>query len=328
MTNRVRLIPSGIEFEVKDGQTILAGALAANINLEYSCSNGQCGECKVVLASGEVLSDKCNTEITLHGGEILSCASYPQNDLVVQAKYFKELDGIKRKILPAKVDSFQYILDDVLLLTLRLPPAAVLDFLPGQYIDLMWSGSKRSYSIASHNLIDNKLELHIKKVDQGLFSEVLFNELKVNQMFRLNGPLGTFFIREGTAPIIFICTGSGFAPVKSMIEGLLAGNSTRDIYIYWGARNREDLYSELPYRWARDFENIHFTPVLSRENQLLNGESSGYCQDVIVEQHKELTGLEVYACGSTVMIHAAKTKLIDQGLKIENFHSDAFLPSN
>jgi len=328
MSFNVSLSPSQVEFTVQDGQSILDAALAENITLEYSCSNGQCGECIATLQTGKVDSANHAADVELREEQILTCMSYPISDIVLQAKYIKELQHIKRKTIPAKVDEIKHISDDVLTLKFRLPPTANFEYLPGQFIDLMWNGQKRSYSLASSKVINNTLELHIKKVESGLFSEFLFNDLKENQLLRFYGPLGTFFVRESKQPIIFLCTGSGFAPVKSMVEQLIDSNSERQIYIYWGGRYRTDLYSDLPNYWANQSDSINFTAVYSRDTKLNNGEAKGYCQHEVLKEHQNLNGFEVYACGSDEMIHDAKNLFIKHGLQDDNFHSDSFLPSN
>lgn len=328
MVNNVIIETSGVSFPVKPGQSILEAALSVNINLEYSCSNGQCGECIAQLVSGNIKSEPYSADIKLSERQLLTCSSYLESDVVIKADYFEELEGIERKTIPAKVDSFQRIGSEITIITLRLPPASGFRFLPGQFIDLMWSGEKRSYSIANRSLLDNKIELHVKKVEAGLFSDLIFNELAINRLFRIHGPLGSFFVRENNNPVIFLCTGTGFAPVKAMVEHLIEINTQRPIYIYWGARNRGDVYSSLPKSWAKQHSNISFTSVLSREEKLEDAEVAGYCQDIVVKKFDDLSNFDVYACGSTNMIHSAKELLVNQGVSSDNFYSDAFLASN
>lgn len=319
----IHLEASDVSFPAQEKQTILAAALANDINLEYSCSNGRCGKCKAQLLKGTVDHIDSSFSQALSKNEILTCRSIPSEDLIIKASYFPELAHIKRKTLPSKVDSFTLVSSDVINLVLRIPETANFDFLSGQYIDLTLNGSKRSYSIASAKVLDNKFELHIKKVENGLFSNVLFNELKINQLIRFHGPLGTFFLRDNNAPIICLCTGTGFAPVKSIIENLIASGSNRKVYIYWGGRTAEDLYSSLPEAWAKQYEHIKYIPVLSRTAAKVK-----YVQNVVIEHHQNLSEFEVYACGSENMIQDAKQLLISNGLKSENFYSDAFVPSD
>jgi CDP-4-dehydro-6-deoxyglucose reductase len=328
MVKRVIIEPSCISFPVNSGQSILEAALSVNINLDYSCSNGECGECVAQLVSGKVKSAPYSDNIRLTEEQLLTCSSYLESDVVLKADYYKELEGIDRKTIPAKVDSYQIVGGDIAIITLRLPPMTKFVFLPGQFVDLMWRGTKRSYSIAIHALQENKIELHVKKVEGGLFSDLIFNELVINQLFRFYGPLGTFFVRESNKPAIFLCTGAGFAPVKAMVEQIIESNAQREVYIYWGVRYRSDLYSFLPKEWAQQYSNISYTSVLSREQDIHDNEIAGYCQNAVVQEFDDLSGFEVYACGSENMIHEAKDLFIKQGCFPYDFYSDAFLVSN
>jgi CDP-4-dehydro-6-deoxyglucose reductase len=330
MNKSIQLLPSNVEFQLSDSETILNAALSKNINLEYSCNNGQCGQCKAVLLEGDVsVLEELREQVSLHGleyNEILTCCTRAETDLKIQAGYYEQLSHIVKKTIPAKVDSFEFVNDDVLTMVLRLPPTSKFDFLSGQFIDLIWAGEKRSYSIANSNSNKNTVELHIKKVPGGLFSEHLFNNLKENMLFRINGPLGTFFLRESLSPVIFMCTGTGFAPVKAMIEKLIESASDRDIYIYWGGRTIKDFYSQLPNEWDKQYPNIKYFPLCSREGKSAL-EGTRYIQDLILSQHESLDGFDVYACGSESMIKAASTLLISRGLSSQSFHSDAFVSS-
>ena len=334
MSKVVRLLPSELEFTVQEGQTILEGALFNQVSLEYSCSKGQCGQCKAELLSGVVASSDFSEDVGLSEREILTCSSIPKPDITLNATYFPELLDIERKTIPVKVDQFILVNKDVLMITFRFAPNSKFNFLPGQFVDLNFSGEKRSYSIANADAVNHKIDLHIKRVEGGLFSEHLFNDLKQNQLFRIYGPLGTFFLRDNDSPLIFMCTGTGFAPVKSMVEHLIDRSSKRKIYIYWGGRTSEDLYSDLPVQWSEQYSNIEYIPVLSREQNdakkldVSKLPESKYVQHKVVEQHNDLECFDVYACGSEQMIHDAKKLLIQHGLNTEKFYSDAFLPSN
>jgi len=320
-------------FPANENQTILDAALSNNINLEYSCSNGRCGRCKALLLEGSIEETSFSLEDTLLPGEILTCCSVPKEDLLLKANYSPELSNIKRKTFPSKVDTISYLSQDVIQLILRLPETANFEFLPGQYLDLNWMGNKRSYSIASADASNNRVELHIKKVEKGLFSNFLFNELTPGQLLRFYGPLGTFFIRDSNSPLIFLCTGTGFAPVKSIVERLLTSKVSRKISIYWGGRTLDDLYSDLPKLWAEQYEHVQYVPVLSRdthysENSPNTSSQKKYVQDVALREHQNLHEFEVYACGSDQMIKTARQLFIKKGLNPENFYSDAFLQSN
>ena len=213
--------------------------------------------------------------------------------------------------------------------TLRLPPSNNFSFLPGQYIDVIGTeGLRRSYSIANAPRADKLLELHIREVPNGAMSQFWFQKAQVNDLLRLRGPLGTFFLRDTWGKdLVLMATGTGIAPVKAILEGLLALDADalpRSITVYWGARHREDLY------WAASgFETLpyfRFVPVLSRADADWPGER-GHVQDTVLRDHLVLESTVVYACGSDAMIHGAQTKLRAAGLPERQFHSDAFVCS-
>lgn len=326
MSKIVRLLPSEVEFTVNDGQTVLEAALSNNVNLEYSCSTGKCGQCKADLISGSVDLVGNSEDLELLSSQVLTCCAIPRDNLTLKAQYFPELSDIERKIIPSKVDDIVFVNEDVVRITLRLPPTVEFRFLPGQYLDLNWGSNKRSYSIASSCVSAGKLEIHVKRVESGLFSGFFFNKLKLNQLLRFYGPLGTFFLREGGSPLIFLCTGTGFAPVKSIVEQLIESGSSRKIYIYWGGRLLTDLYTRLPFTWSELYDNISFIPVLSGEKTVQS--EFGYVQQVAHSHHEKFLGFEVYACGSEQMIRDARRLLLANGLQAGNFYSDAFVSSN
>lgn len=327
MSTVVTLLPSKVSFDVSDNQSILQAALEANVPLEYSCSTGRCGTCKVKLIKGNIKQGKYDETLMLSSEQVLTCVAFPTTDIELKATYLPELQGIQTKTVPAKVDAFSYENDSILILTLRLPPNAGLEYLPGQFVELSFKCQKRSYSLASAYINANKIELHIKKVKEGFFSDYFFNHIAKNDLFRIRGPLGSFFVRKNEAPLIFLCTGTGFAPVKAMVESLLAAGDRRPINIFWGARYRKDIYSNLPQEWALEYEQIAFTPVLSREEKILGVEAKGYVQSEVIRQCLDLKQSYVYACGASEMINDARTLLVEKGVDSEHFFSDAFISS-
>jgi len=216
MKHNIHILPSSIEFQATEDISILESALKANIHLAYSCNNGSCGTCKAKIIKGSVTQDENLEGLSqedARDGYILTCSARPQSSLEIEASYYPELDGIKPMVLPCKVDNIDFPASDVAILKLRLPPNNKLGYLPGQYIDLVYQNLSRSYSIANIPRENNTIELHIRKVPGGIFSQWIFDQLKQNQLLRLKGPLGTFFIHESKAPVIFVAGGTGFAPV-------------------------------------------------------------------------------------------------------------------
>lgn len=224
MNHRITIFPSKAEFNTYSELPILQNALQNDIILEHSCGTGQCGVCKAKLLTGHIeFEDKYNilTESEKSDGIFLTCTSKALSDIQIEAEYLPELAGIQKKTVPCKIDSIDFPVPDLAVLHLRLSPTANFNYLPGQYIDLMYNGITRSYSIASAPAEKNMLELHIRKVENGKFSHFVFNELKPNQLLRMHGPVGTFFVRANEKPLIFLAGGTGFAPVKAMVESLI-----------------------------------------------------------------------------------------------------------
>lgn len=320
MSFQITVKPSDIIFE--SDNNLLGDALQHNIALKHSCKNGDCGVCEAKIVSGEALAESGEE---VRSGTILTCQSKALSDMVLEAEYYPELSNIKQQTLPCKVSSIAFPTPDIIAIKFRFPPTANFDFLPGQYVDLNFKGVRRSYSIANAMINGEDLELHIRQVPNGKMSELLFNGLKKNQLMRLEGPKGTFFVRPDTRPLIFIATGTGIAPVKAMVEQLVHEKDTRDISIYWGMRTPDEIYSTRLKQLAAEYEHVTFIPVLSRSPEWEG--RTGYVQDAVVTDISDLSNFDVYACGSLAMIEAAKDLFSKQKLPLKHFHSDAFIPA-
>lgn len=328
MVYKVALIPSSKDFVVEDGRTVLDAASTENITLSHSCRNGSCGVCKSRLLKGRVDQPENLDGITedeLAEGYILTCVAKPTSDIEIESVYYPELDGIEPAIFPCKIDSIEFPAQNISILHLRFPPNAMLRYLPGQYIDLSWKGVRRSYSIASAEYREHGLELHIRRVPGGVFSQFVFEELKPEVLLRIHGPYGTFFVRDSDAPILFLAGGTGFAPVKAMVEWLLDKKSQRSIHIYWGVSAIDALYSTLPDMWQETHDNITYTPVLSGNDVEWRGRQ-GLVHQAVMEDFSDLVPFEIYACGSSDMISAARNDFLKHGLLNKNFFADAFTP--
>lgn len=314
-------LSTGKRFEALPDQSILASALAQGLVLEHSCKTGRCGVCKTKVISGEtvVLQDEESlSEQEQQAGFILTCCRGALTDVSLDTEDLRFLAGIETKTLPCRIDALDKLSDDVLQVTLRLPPNQPLRYLAGQYIDLIANGIRRSYSVANTQRDDNKIVLDIRYVEQGQMSEYLFHRAKANDLLRLEGPLGTFCLRESTKTPLFIATGTGIAPIKAMIESL---PSNQPITVYWGGRVVEDIY------WKDTPDNVNLIPVLSRADDDWSGKR-GYVQQAVVADHIDLSTVVVYACGSESMIRDAKAHFIQVGLSEKDFYSDAFVSSS
>lgn len=320
MTYKIEVLPSGVSF--RSDTNILDDALAQSVPLEHSCKTGDCGTCSAEIVSGEIEDEKGSV---VNSGTVLTCLSKAKSDVVLKAHYYPELVGQKIQTVPCKVAGFELVTDDIMVIKFRFPPTARFDFIPGQYVDLSFKGIKRSYSIANAKQISDGVELHVRKVPNGLMSELIFNSLKENQLMRIEGPKGTFFVKANDKPLILIATGTGIAPIKAIVEQLVHDNDKREIYIYWGMQYARELYcKELP-EFAAQYQHIHFNTVLSKEQ---NKQSRlGYVQDVVCQDFDSLAGYNVYACGSLNMINDAKKIFLNKQLPSDAFHSDAFTPA-
>ncbi|HDL8287163.1 TPA: NAD(P)H-flavin reductase [Yersinia enterocolitica] len=213
---------------------------------------------------------------------------------------------------------------DIAILNLRLPPTAKIEYLAGQFIDLIINGQRRSYSIA--NAPGGNIELHIRKVSNGIFSQIIFNELKLQQLLRIEGPQGTFFVRDNDRPLVFLAGGTGFAPVKAMVEELINKNDQRPIHIYWGMPQGRLFYSDIVNKWSVEYPNIQYVPVVSEEDSSWHGQT-GFVHQAVINDFPDLSNFSVYACGSLAMISAAHQEFVEYGLAEDQFFSDAFVSS-
>lgn len=318
-------------FSCEPGLTILDSARKNGIVLEYSCRSGRCGVCRAhVVGETQVIhhNESALTAEEVASGYILTCCRTALNDVRLNIEDLGQFASIKSKTLPCRVDSFKPLTDDVVEVVLRLPPKDPLNYLPGQYVDIIGkSGVRRSYSIANAPRQDGRLEFQIRQVDGGVMSQYWFEELAGNDLLRLEGPLGTFALRN-TSPtnLVFLATGTGIAPIKAILEQLQADPELvagKKVWVYWGGRHAQDIY------WAPEVGSlaVSFVPVLSRPGSGWEG-CTGYVQDVLVRDGIDLADAVVYACGSEQMIHSAKEKLVTLGLPHKNFYSDAFVSSN
>ncbi len=261
-------------------------------------------------------------------GWILTCARSAQSDLALDVEDLGDLRLAPSRTLPCRIQSLDRLSTSVMRVTLRLPPNSSFEFRPGQYINVIGSGGiRRSYSIANAPAADQHIELHIREVDNGLMSRYWFQSAKVNDLLRLHGPLGTFVLADvGGKDLLFLATGTGIAPVKSMLESLAAQSPSdpkpRSVTLAWGGRARGDLYWDPQVLLG----NATYIPVLSRPEPSWQG-ARGYVQNAVLRDDKRWERTVVYACGSDQMIHSARAQLLRDGLSARNFHSDAFVCS-
>jgi CDP-4-dehydro-6-deoxyglucose reductase len=331
----VRLEPSGHTFNVAPGETVLEAGMRQGIGLPYGCRNGACGACKGILRSGS-LEYGDYQERALHdsekaAGKALTCCTRPLTDIVFEVRELAGAKDLAIRTLPCRVEKVEKPADDVAILYLKLPAGERLQFLAGQYIDmLMKDGKRRSYSMANAPHDDQFLQLHVRKTPGGAFSKYVFEEMRERAILRFEGPLGTFYLREDSdKPIIFVAGGTGFAPIKAQIEHLFHYGDDRPVVLYWGVRSRKDLYlPDMPIAWAREHPSFSYVPVLSDplpEDQW-DGRT-GFVHQAVLDDFPQLSGYQVYACGAPAMTDLAKQTFVERGLPEDEFYCDAFTPS-
>jgi len=289
MNRKVRVMPGGPEFAVKAGESVLDAALRHGITLPYGCRNGTCGSCKGKVVSGRVeygdTPPVALTEDERKSGMALFCQARPIDDLSIEVKS-TAVGDLPVKKFPARVEKKELLAPDVIRLYLKLPTAVRLQFLAGQYIDfLLPDGRRRSFSLANAPHDDEFIELHLRHVDKGEFTEYVFEHMKEKSMVRIEGPHGDFYLREDSSrPMIFVAGGTGFAPIKGIIEHAFAAGIGRPMHLYWGARAVIDLYlKELPQGWVQEYANFRYTAVLSSPAAIDNWQgSAGFVHETLV----------------------------------------------
>lgn len=332
MSHQITLEPSRHGFSTRSDQTLLDAALDAGLILPYGCRNGACGACKGKVIKGVVelgqVQDNVLSPEEKAAGITLLCATKACSDVVLEMPEVRSAAEIPIKKLPSRVQAMTRLAPDVMRLQLKLPTSERLQFLAGQYVDiLLKDGSHRSFSMANAPHDDELLELHVRLVPGGQWTGHVFNGMKEKEILRIEGPHGSFTLREDSVkPIIFLAGGTGFAPVKSMVEHLIHNGSRRPVLLYWGSRDKTGLYlNDLAESWMASQPNIVYIPVLSDApaEDAWTGRT-GLVHQAVLADLPNLSGHQVYACGAPAMIDAARRDFMAAGLPQSEFFSDAF----
>lgn len=328
MAFTVTLRPSGHSFAADSDTSLLQAALDAGITLPYGCRNGACGSCKGKVLAGEVdhgnFQESALSAAERTAGMTLFCCATARSDVTLECREVDAAKDIPLRILPCRVQQLERVADDVIVMSLKLPTNERLQFLAGQYIEfLLKDGKRRAFSIANAPHDDALVTLHIRHVPGGEFTGHIFGAMKEKEILRFQGPLGSFFLDEASKkPIILLAGGTGFAPIKSIVEHAIHAGSTRPMTIYWGARDPAGLYlNQLPLQWAAAHAHIRYVPVLSDAEW--EGRR-GLVHRAVLEDHADLSGFQVYACGAPAMIDAARADFAAAGLPADEFFADSF----
>jgi CDP-4-dehydro-6-deoxyglucose reductase len=331
LVHTVTLKSSDRQFSVADGETVLEAAQRAGVALPYSCRSGVCGSCKATLLQGHCEYPR-NPPLALSASAlahraVLLCQAVPTSDLLLEAREVTSVEDIARRQLGMVVTDKWQLAADVT--GLRLLPAhgeRRLNRLPGQYVDvLLEEGKRRPFSIANGPQADGMIELHVRHVAGGGFTSWVNDALKVGDHLRIEGPLGTFVPREDSErPMLFMAGGTGFAPVKAIVEHFIALGTRRPMQLYWGARTAADLYMRaLAERWARELPNLQFHAVVSEPEQAA-GLRTGLVHEAVLDDRPDLSGHDLYMSGPPAMIDAAHPLFLNAGLPEERLYYDSF----
>lgn len=329
---QIEIRPSGTRFEARPGETVLAAAARQGITLPYSCRNGTCASCHGRVLQGRVdypyQPPQALSADEIKRDEALFCQAVPRANLVIEAREIEAVRDFPVRTLPARVEERVFLSPQVARLLLRLPRGQRLQFMAGQYADVLLSGGRRrAFSIASPPQHEDRIELHVRHVAGGDFTEWVFGDMPERAILRLEAPLGTFFVRgDSERPMLMMGGGTGFAPLKAMVEQLLADDDRRALHLFWGARNRRELYqSELPEGWASDHDHIRYTPVLSdpEPGDEWNG-ARGLVHEVLLAEYPALSPFDVYMSGPPAMIDAARHAFLQHGLPEDRLYYDSF----
>jgi len=332
MSFKIRVPASGHEFIAEENETILEAAIRQGVGLPYGCRNGACGKCAGEVTSGKTECDSDSLRATakkeFEAGKTLFCQTCATTDLEIKVREIVKNTDIEIKILPCRVEKMALLTHDIMKLQLKLPETERLQFMAGQYLEiLLKDGKRRAFSIANAPHDDDYIELHIRHVPDGQFGDFVFDGLKEKALLRIEGPLGSYFLREDSnRPIILMGGGTGFAPLKGMLEHAFFINFERPIHLFCGARAKRDLYmDEVVQLWLNQHKNLKYTAVLSDppEEDNWQGET-GFVHESVVKHYPDLSGFDVYLSGPPPMVKAGMDLFYEKGLPETQIYSDSF----
>jgi len=328
---RITLHPGNRDISARRDETLLEAGLRAGIALPFECRNGGCGICKATILSGSieygayqksVLSDDERA-----AGKALLCCATALSDVELEYEEAAAERDIPLHTLECTVERMQRAAEQVMIVHLRLPVGSSMPYRAGQYFNvILGDGARRAFSFTAKPNDGDIIEMHVRLIPGGRFTTQVFTQMQAGDRLRIEGPLGRFFLRDSPQPIIFVAGATGFAPVKSLLEYAFETGMQRKMYLYWGVRRPGDLYlEELPRRWSLEHSNFTYVPVVS-EATVEDGWTgrTGLVHEAILQDFTDLSGFEIYTCGSAKMVDAARPAFVTQGLHEDACFSDAF----
>lgn len=330
---QITVQPSGRQFTTDAGETLLVAGIRQGVGLPYGCKDGACGSCKCRKLEGSVIhgphQDKALSAAEEAEGFVLTCCAVPQSDVVLESRQVTEAGAFPIKKMPSRVLSLERKSHDVMIVKLQLPANDTMQYHAGQYVEfILRDGARRSYSMANAPHNGPGIELHIRHMPGGKFTDHVFGAMKEKEILRLEGPYGSFFLREDSdKPIILLASGTGFAPIKALIEHLQHRGITRPVSLYWGGRRPGDLYMQdwILERLA-EMPQLRYVPVIShaQPEDAWQGRT-GFVHRAVLEDHADLSGHQVYACGAPIVVESARADYSAlAGLPPEEFFADSF----
>ena len=337
-TWQILVQPSGRSFEAQGDETILAAGVRQGVGLPYGCKDGACGSCKCRKLSGEVRhrehQAKALSADEEAAGLILTCCASPLSDVVIESRQVTEAGAFPVRKMPARVMQLTRATPDVMVLRLQLPANDTLRYHAGQFVEfILRDGSRRSYSMATapHQVAGeagNTIELHIRHMPGGKFTDHVFGAMKEKEILRIEGPMGSFHLREDSAkPIVLLASGTGFAPIKAILEHMIHKAIDRPVTLYWGGRRPQDLYDDAwIHACTARLPRLRYVPVISDAlpEDAWSGRT-GFVHRAVLEDLPDLREHQVYACGAPVVVDSARADFSAQaGLPPDEFFADSF----
>ena len=334
MTFQISILPSGRTFTVNEGEAMLSAGIRQGIGLPYGCKDGACGSCKCKKIEGTVVhgahQSKALSDEEEANGYVLTCCGMPQSDVVLESRQVTEAGAFPIRKMPARVASLTRASHDVMVIQLQLPANDPFVYHAGQYIEfIMRDGNRRSYSMGNARHNGPGVELHLRHMPGGKFTDHVFSNMKEKEIQRIEGPFGSFYLREDSdKPMVLLASGTGFAPIKALIEHMQFQGITRPATLYWGGRRPEDLYMNA---WVeeklREMPNLHYVPVISdaTPEDAWTGRT-GFVHKAVLEEFPDLSGYQVYACGAPIVVDSARLEYSElAGLPEDEFYADSFI---
>ena len=333
MTFQITVQPSGRTFTANPHEAILPAAIRQGIGLPYGCKDGACGSCKCRKLEGTVTHGPHQVKALSHeeeaAGFILTCCAVAQTDVLIESRQVTDESAFPIKKMPSRVITLEKKSHDVMVLKLQLPANDTFRYHAGQYVEfILRDGARRSYSMANAPHNGPGVELHIRHMPGGKFTDHVFNAMKEKEILRVEGPYGSFYLRDDSdKPMVLLASGTGFAPIKAVIEQMQHKGITRPATLYWGGRRPSDLYLD---SWVQAqlavMPNLTYVPVISNALPEDNWTGrTGFVHRAVLEDFPDLSGYQVYACGAPIVVDSARAEYTAQGsLPSEEFYADSF----